>query len=671
MSDRKRKFGFKHWMALIAAAAIALSLALAYVIVSGMADRWARRTVVEELEKTTGARVELGNLHISWRALHVRFDGLTLHGNEPAAAPPLFHADRLDIDIHVESFWGRKISLGNVGVSHFSVQVRVAPDGSTNFPGPKMPAKPGRPAVLTLFDLKIAQLRLTDGGLFWNDRRTPLTAAGRNFEFAMDYTSNAGNPPYLGRMSWQKFRVAAWDYLPFASDLTARFTLRPNSFSVTQLQWNIPHSEINAQVNLSSFFQPAWDFRYRGQLSFEDIRSILRKPSTPAGHVEFTGEGQYAENKLNISGLYTAGEIYMKYQWFHPGIISMRGSYRADQHSLDLPNLEALLLGGSVTGRLHMDFSSQIFRAETKARGMDLSRVLAAEDNPSLPIIPLHWGSRVDVDSTTTWVADFKHVVSRGVMLWIPPNTLRAGQIPTSSHIEFHFDADRQQVELAPSEIMTPSSTITVSGVLGLNNSSLDATVVSEDLSAYDDFINRIRGVSAEPQVIGGHFRWQGRLTGPLTGPTFLGRVKGTEARYGTLYWDEVEGELTYSPSELRIGRGRARRGNSSADLELFLALDNWSFSPDSEWTFDTTLVKADTDDLQQLMGTTYPAHGFLSGQFHGKGTRASPEFSGLFDVTDAAAWKWRIERARGQLTIRKGEVRIANAEVRLPAHAA
>ena len=165
MSDRKRKFGFKHWMALIAAAAIALALALAYVIVSGMADRWARRTVVEELEKTTGARVELGNLHISWRALHVRFDGLTLHGNEPAAAPPLFHADRLDIDIHVESFWGRKISLGNVDMSHFSVQVRVAPDGSTNFPGPKVPAKPGRPAVLTLFDLKIAQLRLTDGEL--------------------------------------------------------------------------------------------------------------------------------------------------------------------------------------------------------------------------------------------------------------------------------------------------------------------------------------------------------------------------------------------------------------------------------------------------------------------------------------------------------------------------
>jgi translocation and assembly module TamB len=217
---------------------------------------------------------------------------------------------------------------------------------------------------------------------------------------------------------------------------------------------------------------------------------------------------------------------------------------------------------------------------------------------------------------------------------------------------------------------MTPSSRIEVSGALGANDSSLDATVDTEDLTAYDDFINRIRGLNAEPQVIGGHFHWQGRLTGPLGAPTFAGHVKGTDARYGALYWDQLEGELTYSPDELRFARGRANRGHSSAELELFLALDTWNFSPESEWNFDATLVGTDTGDLQQLLGTSYPAHGTLSGQFHGKGTHANPEFSGLFDVTEAMAWTWRFDRARGQLTIRNGEVRITNAEVRLPAHA-
>lgn len=657
-------------MALAAAAAVFLALALVYVVGSGLADRWARRAIVEQLEKTTGARVELGNFQFGWRSLRARLDKLTLHGREQAGTPPLFHAEHLQVELRVESFWGRKISLGSVEMSHFSAHIRVERDGSTNIPGPRTPVGPGKPPVQSLFDLKIARLRLDDGEILWNDTRVPLAAEGGNFEFAMEYVAEAGHPVYLGRMSWQKFTLAARRYLPFASDLSARFTLRPDSFSLTQLQWKIPHSEIDAQANLAGFSQSAWSFRYRGQLDFEDLRSILRKPHTPAGHVEFTGDGRYAGQKMSVTGRYTAGEIVMKYQWFHPGSISSRGSYRADQHTLDVPDLEALVLGGNVTGRLHLDIPAQNFRVESKARGLDLSQILAAEDNPSMPVIPLHWGSRVDVDAVTTWVADFKHVDSRGVSLWTPPGALSLGRIPATARIEYHYEMDRKQVDLAPSEITTPSSRILFHGTLGMDDSSLDAAIDTEDLFVYDDFINRIRGVKAEPQVIGGRFHWQGRLTGPLIAPTFAGYVKGTEARYGALYWDEVEGELTYSPEELHLVRGRARRGRSSAELELSLALGNWSFSPDSEWAFDVNLVGADTDDLQKLLGTSYPAHGLLNGQFHGKGTRASPEFSGLFDMSDATAWTWRFDRARGQLTMGNGEVGISNAEVRLPAHA-
>jgi len=57
-------------------------------------------------------------------------------------------------------------------------------------------------------------------------------------------------------------------------------------------------------------------------------------------------------------------------------------------------------------------------------------------------------------------------------------------------------------------------------------------------------------------------------------------------------------------------------------------------------------LVGADTDDLQQLLGRSYPAHGKLSGQFHGKGTRASP------DIRDYLMWQTR-QHGRGALTVR------------------
>jgi translocation and assembly module TamB len=670
MNGTKRKFGLKHGLALICAIWLVAGLAIVYVVASGIADRWARRTIVGQLEKTTGARVELGGFEFGWRLLSARFDGLTLHGREPVSGPPLFHADTLQVDLHIESFWGRKISLGKVNMSRFSANIQIAKDGSTNIPGPRIAVNTGAPDLQSLFDLKIAELHLEKGEILWNDRRIPLEAKGGDFELALNYAADGPNPAYLGQISWQKFVVAAMQNLPFTSNFSARFALRQSSFSVTQLQWRAPGMEIDAQANLPNLAQPAWNFKYRGQFLLENVWTILRKRDAPGAHVEFAGDGNYSADQYSLAGRYTADRITLKYQWFHPGNATVHGNYRADNRTIDLPDLEAQILGGTVNSHVNINLAKLDFRAETKVRGLELHQALAAEDNPSLPINPLHWGSHMDVDAVTTWTADFKHVDSRGSSIWAPPATPVPGQIPTAAHFDFHYDMDRKQFVLSPGEITTPTSRIQFRGALSTVQTSVDMTVDTEDLTLWDAFINRLRGTDMEPQVIGGHFHWDGQLTGPLGGPTFTGRFKGSEAQYGSLYWDDLEGELTYSPDELRIERGRARRGKSSADLELVLDLDNWGFDPKSEWTFDVNLVGADTDDLQKILGTTYLAHGMLTGQFHGKGTRAEPEFAGLFDLSNATAGSWRFDRARGQLSIRPGEIRIANAEVRLAARA-
>jgi translocation and assembly module TamB len=54
-----------------------------------------------------------------------------------------------------------------------------------------------------------------------------------------------------------------------------------------------------------------------------------------------------------------------------------------------------------------------------------------------------------------------------------------------------------------------------------------------------------------------------------------------------------------------------------------------------------------------------------LTGQFHGRGTRAEPIITGLFDLADAKAYGLSFNRLRGQLNVRPDEVRIADAELR------
>src|SRR3990172_2501161 len=132
-------------------------------------------------------------------------------------------------------------------------------------------------------------------------------------------------------------------------------------------------------------------------------------------------------------------------------------------------------MGGSVAGRVQLAFRGLAFRAETRAHGINLAAVLAAVDNPSLPVIPLHWAGVVDADALITWTADFKNVDARGISFWAPPAELQPGEIPATARFNYHYSMATSSVSLAASEISTPSSRIQMNGILGRTDSSIQA----------------------------------------------------------------------------------------------------------------------------------------------------------------------------------------------------
>ncbi len=663
----RTKRRWKLWLLATAIAVVVLPpLAVLGLLWSGWADDYVRRAVIEQVAYLTGGTVELRRMEFDPWGLRVTVNDLTVHGSEPAGTPPFFHADRLEIVVSVDNFWGRKVSLRSLELTRPVVHLRFERDGSSNAPAPRPRTQPGTPLRQRLFSLVVRQLRLVDGEALINDVRLPLVAQGGRLDLAVDYSESGGAPAYLGDLRWQQVELAARRYLPFRSDVSARFQFQPNSFSVTQLVWNLPHTSIDTQFGVASFSQPVWDFRYRGQLDLQDIRTILRKPNTPDGRVEFTGQGTFSAGKLALDGRYTAEQIALHFRWFHAGGLTSRGSYRADRDTLELPDFSASAMGGTVAGRVQLAFRGLAFRAETRAQGISLAAAMAAVDNPSLPVIPLHWAGAVDVNALTTWTSDFKNVDSRGISFWAPPAELQPGQIPATARLNFHYRMATDSLSLTASEIATPSSRIQMSGSLSRADSAIEALFETDDLLPWNDFINRLRGEDAEPKVMAGRFRWQGRMTGPLQGPTFSGHATGSEARYESIYWDTVEGDLTYWPDGFRFERGSATRGRSSAQFEVSLLLDRWRFGADTPWNFDATLVRTDTDGLQAVLGWSYPVHGLLSGSFHGGGTRDNPEMEGLFDVIEPEAWGWRFDRARGEIALGRGQVRIANAELRL-----
>ena len=105
--------------------------------------------------------------------------------------------------------------------------------------------------------------------------------------------------------------LAVRRYLPFRSDVSARFQFQLNSFSVTQLVWTLPHTSIDTQFGVASFAQPTWTFRYRGQFAGYWEPPILRKPNTPDGLVDFTGQGNFGAGKLALDGAVTRPSTFL------------------------------------------------------------------------------------------------------------------------------------------------------------------------------------------------------------------------------------------------------------------------------------------------------------------------------------------------------------------------
>jgi len=657
----------KRWsrLALLFFAAAAVLAFVAFE--SGWVERRVRDAVVDQLERKTGGRVELRGFHLHTLGLRAEIDDLTIHGLEGAGTAPLFHATRVAARLGIISFFGAKFRVDELVVERPDLNVQFEKDGVSNLPAPKVPAS-NRPWRETLFDLQIGRLELRNGSAVVRDRRVPLVLEGRDFEFVLKYAAHAaGGEAYIGNFQWKQVELAERKDAPFAFDISAKFTMHRDRFALDELVWKLPHSELDVRAELASFSRNDWKLHYRGRLSLADVRTILRQPLTPAAIADFSGQAQYESGEWTAQGHYDGRDIRLPYEWFHSSGIATWGDYEVAREKLTVPNLEVRALGGSVEGTLTMDLKKLTFRTETRMRGVSLAAAFAAVDNKNFPVDTLHWDARMDLDSVNTWEAAFKHFRSKGESRWSPPQTFARGTtIPVTAQIEYDYAEDNRGVRFAPSQIRTPRALIEMDGTLEMADSALEVKMHADDLLEWDDFINILRGSDAVPTRVGGNVAWRGRILGPLVGPTFSGHLHALEGRYARLYWDEIDGDMEYSPDALHLTKTRVRRGKTAALIDLSLTLDGaWGFLPESPWTLETRLDHAPADDVQAMFETNYPVSGFLTGDFHGSGTRAEPVFDSKFVFEDLVAKGVRFDRLSGELHLAHDQIRLSHAELR------
>jgi translocation and assembly module TamB len=635
---------------------------------SGAGNPLLKRLVTARLESMTGAKVEIDSLSVEWLKLRLTLNGIVLHGTEPSNAEPLFSAGKIDLELRIDSFWGRKVSLDELSLWKPRVHFFLGSDGRSNLPvRPRQ--SPSASSLDSFFALQLQRVQLDEGWLFYNDTSTPISLQGGELSLDLDRGRSTAVDLYVGTLSWNSVKLGSRGMLPVPVNMSLKFTVGRDQFTMEQGVFNAAHSRIDTHFEVHKFADPEITFRYRGWIDLLDFRETFREPKIPTGKVEVRGEGNYAHHRILGSGSYSGTQIDLPYEQFHANGLVSRGSYTLDNSGMEIPDFFAGAFGGTVTGRVSIRFQGARFRAETHVEMVQLARVLEAAEEPGFPVDELHWDSLLRAETVETWSANFQKFEITGSTDWEYPDHPATQHQAVAGSWKFRYAFEPNTLTVQSGVFETSTSRGNVSGVLAPRDSTLSLRFEAGSLENYRDFINAIRKVAPgsleSMKPLSGSVGWDGTIQSSLGGDTFHGHLRGEHLRYDGYLADFLEGDIAYSSDEFSFTRGVLRRREMEAGIEASLSLDDWNFLPESTWSADVNLEKADTDVLQQLAGWTYPIHGQLTAQLHGRGTRNDPAVSGLFDLSTGQIRGNSFNRLRGQVILTSTELRLVNSELR------
>ena len=182
----------------VAGLAIALLVAGVVLVQTAWFKNLIRLRIVSVVERVTGGHVEIGSFSYNWRNLTAEVNSFVLRGTEPASAPPMFRADKIQIGFRIISALEKKVDIASLIVESPHLYMTIGPDGSTNIPRPKI-ARFNENVVEDLLDLHVQHIELRQGTAEYNSWRFPLDATGEHLQMSLAYQigPEPAGPRYL------------------------------------------------------------------------------------------------------------------------------------------------------------------------------------------------------------------------------------------------------------------------------------------------------------------------------------------------------------------------------------------------------------------------------------------------------------------------------------------
>ena len=118
----------------IAAILVVLIVAAIVIVHTAAFQHFVLAQIEQKAQASLGARLNVERMAINWRLFTFDFYGITLHGKENAAQPPLFAADHLRVGLKIVSILQRKVDLNEIVLDQPVAHLSIDSHGNSNLP---------------------------------------------------------------------------------------------------------------------------------------------------------------------------------------------------------------------------------------------------------------------------------------------------------------------------------------------------------------------------------------------------------------------------------------------------------------------------------------------------------------------------------------------------------
>ncbi|MCU1332307.1 MAG: hypothetical protein JWM08_1299 [Candidatus Angelobacter sp.] len=642
-----------------------------------------RRRILTKVEnsvrESTGARLEVRDFNLRFSNLSLDLYNVVVHGTEQDPNKPLLGVDHLQVGLTIESLLNRKWHVRDIIVDHPVARMSVNKAGENNLPKPEK--KSTSSSNTNVFDMAIRELRLNSGEIYYNDQKTPVEAD------LHDFTVNANFDPaqkkYSGDLSYSAGKIVYGKYAPVEHNLEAKFGVTPQQFTLDKLDLTSGESRValNAIVDGYSTQNMQAKGGYEATLVTKDFKRILKDPSLPGGTVKLTGQAKYQADPnrpmletVSVAGNVSSNGLYVKTPSLQTEVRDLYARYQFSGGNAEVNDIRALILGGTLRGKLTIKdvAGASIAQLQASLKDLSLDQAQSATHNTSLQ--QAHLSGRASADATAHWAKTLNNLVAHSDAT-INASLGQAQPTPLNGIVHADYAAATKQLAVTDSYVRTPHTSINLNGKIS-DRSQLQVAVRSNDLHELETLSAALQKPTpgqppAQPLGLYGTANVNATVSGSLSVPQINGQVDARNFRVKGSTWKVLHTAFTANPSQVTLSNGDLEavpqgRINFSAQAKL----KQWSFNSSSPVTANITGSQISIADLERLANKTYPVSGTLALNVSVHGSELNPVGQGTITVTKAKVSTEPIQNLSLKFEGDGNTVK-ANLTVRMPAGAA